>query len=476
MKTILPVSIVSCLIMTGCSWWQSSPLAPNNPVSSSSSTSQVDCLSVTSSNTQQNAACVLANGQWRAGSATGQVLGSLDSPLVNGEVTSPFAITGEVRGTWMFEASLSYRIETLAGAILGNGVLTAQDDWMTEDLVPFSGTGTYPSSGQSELLLIIEKSNASGLPEHSYDAVFPIQITAPSLTSNQQLITTYISENIQTISPIKAWNNGVFIVTDTQWNSSSQAHVRYEDGHFEYEILVDARVTDEGEIIIENAQFTEEILIENKFDNKVVYTQRALPLEAMEPFRKDCASRGGEFNECGSPCPDSEEVCIDACALVCRLQPESGMSARYEEYINNEVGITLQHPANFTVQEDLALPAEASFSLQFTGATQKRNTEFFDGINIIFLRVKTDQTLEEYTQVQIEEAKNIGDILKEPSPTNIGLNTGLSYKARGLGEHMHYIIQQAGDIIHISASSPDPNNLGYAEMVKYILDSIQFTS
>lgn len=477
MKSILPLSIFSCVIVSGCSLWQSPPSVPNNPTSSaSSSASQVDCLVETSVNTEQNAACVLANGQWRANTATGQLLGVLDSPLPNAVVTSPFAIAGEVRGTWMFEASFSYRIENTNGDILSNGVLTAEDDWMTEELVPFSGTGTFPSNGYANLLLVLEKSNASGLPEHSQDAVFPITVAAQTITNNQQLITAYIQENIQRLSPITATNSGVFIVTETQWNSNSQAKVRYEDGHYQYEILVDARVTSDGEITIENIQFSDDVLIENQFDNKIVYTQRSVTAEAMESFRNDCASRGGEFNECGSPCPDSAEACVQVCALVCRLQTESGISARYEQYQNNEVGLQLQHPANFTIQEDIAAPVEASFNIQFTGPTQSRNTEFFDGISMIFLRINTDQTVDEFVQEQIEETQNIGKVLEEPSSTTIAGQAAVQYTVQTLGEHTHYILVDGDDIIHISASSPDPNNYGYSEMVEYILNSIQFAS
>lgn len=57
--------------------------------------------------------------------------------------------------------------------------------------------------------------------------------------------------------------------------------------------------------------------IANVFLDKIVYTSdQGADVSAL---RADCAKRGGEFRECGSPCPRSAEVCVEVCAFTCEL-------------------------------------------------------------------------------------------------------------------------------------------------------------
>ena len=57
--------------------------------------------------------------------------------------------------------------------------------------------------------------------------------------------------------------------------------------------------------------------IQQEFEKKIIYTSdQGVDVEEL---RQDCSLRGGEFNECGSPCAEGE-VCIQVCAFTCQLK------------------------------------------------------------------------------------------------------------------------------------------------------------
>lgn len=99
----------------------------------------------------------------------------LDYPAVASVVSSPLTVRGKARGTWYFEASFPIMIVDWDGKIIGQGIATAQDDWMTEDFVDFEGEITFdqPEYG-SRGALILKKDNPSGLPENDDALEVPI--------------------------------------------------------------------------------------------------------------------------------------------------------------------------------------------------------------------------------------------------------------------------------------------------------------
>ena len=103
--------------------------------------------------------------------------------VAGGEVTFPFTLTGEARGSWYFEGSFPVRVEDGSGDNVVEHSAQAQGEWMTEDFVPFaailSPSGAIPPG---EATLVIEKANASGLPEHADAIRIPIRVLSDSMT------------------------------------------------------------------------------------------------------------------------------------------------------------------------------------------------------------------------------------------------------------------------------------------------------
>lgn len=102
---------------------------------------------------------------------------SVDSPGVNETVSSPLEITGEARGTWYFEATFPIRIVDADGNELGTHFATAQDEWMTEDFVPFSAELSFAAPNTETGELILERANPSGLEENADEVRIPVRFS-----------------------------------------------------------------------------------------------------------------------------------------------------------------------------------------------------------------------------------------------------------------------------------------------------------
>ncbi len=101
----------------------------------------------------------------------------IDMPIPHESLTSPIHIEGEARGTWYFEASFPIVVVDWDGRIIGEGYATAQDDWMTEDLVPFEADIAFDVADEVPYrtgAIIFRKDNPSGLPE--YDDAYELPI------------------------------------------------------------------------------------------------------------------------------------------------------------------------------------------------------------------------------------------------------------------------------------------------------------
>lgn len=104
----------------------------------------------------------------------------LDNPRPNQTVSSPLVVTGEARGYWFFEADFPVVLVDWDGRIIAEGIATAQDEWMTEEFVPFEAElefeipeDIYSYNGA----LILQKDNPSGLPENDDALEIPVTLT-----------------------------------------------------------------------------------------------------------------------------------------------------------------------------------------------------------------------------------------------------------------------------------------------------------
>lgn len=103
----------------------------------------------------------------------------LESPKPLAVIESPLEVTGLARGSWYFEASFLIVLVDWDGLIIAEGVATADGDWMTEEFVPFRATLEFERPAYGERgTIILQKHNASGLPEHDDALEVPVRFHA----------------------------------------------------------------------------------------------------------------------------------------------------------------------------------------------------------------------------------------------------------------------------------------------------------
>lgn len=98
-------------------------------------------------------------------------------------IASPLMVKGKARGLWYFEASFPIVLTDWDGRIIAQWYATAQDEWMTNDFVPFESKLEFESPVFEGVdkdhfsrrgYLIFQKDNPSGLPEYDDALEIPI--------------------------------------------------------------------------------------------------------------------------------------------------------------------------------------------------------------------------------------------------------------------------------------------------------------
>ncbi len=95
-------------------------------------------------------------------------------PRPGQKITTPFSISGSVRGNWFFEGNLPIKLVNANGKIVATTNAEALGEWMTNDFVDFVATLKFkPPYGKGKI--IIEKNNPSDLPENLDKLEIPIR-------------------------------------------------------------------------------------------------------------------------------------------------------------------------------------------------------------------------------------------------------------------------------------------------------------
>jgi len=91
-------------------------------------------------------------------------------------ISNPYTFTGQVPGSWSFEAIFPVTLVDWDGLIIAKGSAVLTGDWMTDDYVPFTVTLNFetPTTNKNGTL-ILHKDNASGLPENDDTVEIPIK-------------------------------------------------------------------------------------------------------------------------------------------------------------------------------------------------------------------------------------------------------------------------------------------------------------
>lgn len=222
-----------------------------------------------------------------------------------------------------------------------------------------------------------------------------------------------------------------------------------------------------------------EVEVQAEYEEKVVYLSNdEVP---KEDYEQDCRERGGEFNECGSPCAADAESCIQVCAFTCEFsQEESEEENRliapevpegWVETFVEELGVSVWHPEEMETQWQGNM-----FHLSFTGATQRPETGFFDGIGISMgeLEMAEGQSKDAFLAERMLEFELVGEITELPNETTLAGKEAIRFSATGHGDSKHiFIFKSDGMVFWLTYVHPDPEEMGYEEIVEQVLQSMR---
>jgi len=99
----------------------------------------------------------------------------ISEPKPNEKIKSPLIIKGRARGNWFFEAEFTAELYDAQNNFLSRAILTATEDWMTSNFVPFEGKLVFLQQTASSGILRFLSANPSGLIEHQKVFEVPIQ-------------------------------------------------------------------------------------------------------------------------------------------------------------------------------------------------------------------------------------------------------------------------------------------------------------
>ncbi|MBX3143426.1 MAG: hypothetical protein KF813_06705 [Trueperaceae bacterium] len=152
----------------------------NHPAGSIQEFSAADVTSVTSALQDALARVRLADGErvaWPSkDSSSMEAFIRVDSLSGVARVTSPIRLEGVATGAWFFEGSFPLYLESADGELIAESYATAKGEWMTEELVPFSGEISFSVSELQRATLVLLRDNPSDLPQHDAALRFEIEL------------------------------------------------------------------------------------------------------------------------------------------------------------------------------------------------------------------------------------------------------------------------------------------------------------
>jgi hypothetical protein len=150
--------------------------------------------------------------------------------------------------------------------------------------------------------------------------------------------------------------------------------------------------------------------------------------------------------------------------------------ASWETYTSSESGFTIKHPGNVT--PTVLHEGEQTITVfTLVGPTQKKDTEFYDGISLQLMTGELgNETLEEYVEADEAALSQHATITKKTTPTEINGVNGYTYAATGEGDVTFIYLPDGGAYLKIANLTKDPGNLGYETIAQNMLQTLHFTA
>lgn len=154
----------------------------------------------------------------------------------------------------------------------------------------------------------------------------------------------------------------------------------------------------------------------------------------------------------------------------------AALRAGGSSYLDSEAVYTFLYPSEYALDTQ----EEGKYTrISKRGATQRGQTEIYDGVIVAFERVDLQGvSLSDWVDAQIKTATDNGMVeVLEPKKT-AALNTypGFTYELQGLGSSKYIVVQQNPSstyAVNISFLVADPEQQGYQQEVDAILSTLE---
>lgn len=141
---------------------------------------------------------------------------------------------------------------------------------------------------------------------------------------------------------------------------------------------------------------------------------------------------------------------------------------------------TVLYPNEYAVDsQENAMTKQTITRLTKRGATQKGQTEIYDGVLIVFEVTPLEgKTLEQWVDESIKQSTENGmsELTSPKKATTLQGYKGFTYKIRGLGESEYLVIQKDANSqygVVITTLVADPEKVGYQREVDEILRTLE---
>lgn len=138
---------------------------------------------------------------------------------------------------------------------------------------------------------------------------------------------------------------------------------------------------------------------------------------------------------------------------------------------DEKVGALIQYPSDFQIRKD----SDKSISFYYHGKTQSLGTEIYDGILVSVMKDELgDGGMSKYIERNMEQTKTMGSVVKPLTPISINEIGGFTYTAQTLGDYEIIFLPSGKDeVLVVSYINPDPEKVGYQEIVDDMLSTLK---
>ncbi len=154
----------------------------------------------------------------------------------------------------------------------------------------------------------------------------------------------------------------------------------------------------------------------------------------------------------------------------------SDLLAGGSSYLDSKNVYSFLYPNDYTIDQ----MNEGRYTrISKKGATQKGQTEMYDGVIIVFESLDLgSKSLSEWVDSRIKESTSDGTskVTKPKKGITINNYPGFTYTIRSLGESEYYVVQKDKNskfAVSITTLVADPENVGYQKEVERIFSTLQ---